>query len=334
MKEVENEKVSVVVAIYKSENFLDKLIVSLMEQTYRNIEIILVDDGSPDGSGKICDLYADKDSRIKVIHKKNGGACEARNVGIAAASGEWLVIVDGDDWLEADYVEYMLRLVHETDSEMGMSTEIFTTRDRIQTKSDCIETWTSEYAAMQIIYPYIAIGPWNKIYKIEMLKRNNISFSVKWSGEGLYFSSMAAQCANHVGVGHRKVYNYRLNNTESGLTHYNLQMGLNAMENIRIIRDSLVIKSTKLMNACDWHIWKNYGYVLFLIIATDSKERVKELYKDCRKNLLLRLPAVLVKSKVRLRMKLGMLYQALFPFSWAKRRLKYERNALQGDLME
>lgn len=70
MKEVENEKVSVVVAIYKSEKFLDKLIVSLMEQTYKNIEIILVDDGSPDGSGKICDLYADKDSRIKVIHKK------------------------------------------------------------------------------------------------------------------------------------------------------------------------------------------------------------------------------------------------------------------------
>ncbi|MBQ9207669.1 MAG: glycosyltransferase [Treponema sp.] len=296
--EKEMPKVSIVVAIYKSEKFLDKLILSLIHQTYENIEIILVDDGSPDGSGAICDKYAAQDKRICVIHKQNGGACEARNVGMEKASGEYMVIVDGDDWLETDYVEYMMMLIQTTGSDMAMSDKIFTTRDRVQTKEDKIETWTAEEAACAIIYPRIAIGPWNKIYSTKLLRENNISFSVKWSGEGLHFSCVAAQHANHVGVGHRKVYNYRLNNVNSGLTHYNLQMGLNAFENIRIIKDTLYLDSEKLRTACDWHIWKNYGYILFLIIATDSKRENLALYKDCRKNLLLRLPKVLVKSRV------------------------------------
>ncbi len=326
--------VSIIVAIYKSEKFLDKLILSCVNQSYRNIEIILVDDGSPDGSGKICDRYAAQDNRIKVIHKANGGACEARNVGLARACGDWIVIVDGDDWLEMDYVEYMLNLVMSTDSEMGMSDKIFTTRDREQTKEDKIETWSAEKAACEIIYPRIAIGPWNKIYSAKLLRNNNITFSVKWSGEGLYFSSTAAQHANHVGVGHRKVYNYRLNNVNSGLTHYNLQMGLNAFENIRIIKDTLYLNSEKLRRACDWHIWKNYGYVLFLIIATDLKKENLVLFKDCRKNLLARLPSVLIKSQVSTKHKIYMLLEAFVPVLMAKRRLRRERLSLQNDVME
>lgn len=330
----ENEKVSMVVAIYKSEKFLDKLITSIINQTYKNIEIILVDDGSPDDSGKICDEYAKKDVRIKVIHEENSGACAARNNGMKIATGDWLVIIDGDAWLEPDYVEYMLSLVHETNSEMGMSTEIFTTRDRNQTKEDKIECWTSEYAAAQIILPYIAIGPWNKIYKTEMLRKNNLTFSRPWSGEGLYFSSFAAQYANHVGVGHRKVYNYRLNNTNSGLTHYNLKMGTNAAENIRYIKENLVIKTPLLINACNWHIWKNYNFILFLIIATDSKKENIGLYKDCMKSNRNLFISANLKADLKLKTKIKNLIIGLFPIWYAKRTLKNQRKALKKDLME
>lgn len=332
--ENKNLKVSIVVAIYKSENFLDKLIQSLINQTYRNIEIILVDDGSPDGSGVICDRYALQDERIFVIHKDNGGACEARNVGMEKATGEYMVIVDGDDWLETDYVEYMMMLIQTTGSDMAMTDKIFTTRDRNQTQVDKVETWTAEEAACAIIYPRIPIGPWNKIYSTKLLRDNNITFSVKWSGEGLYFSCMAAQHANHVGVGHRKVYNYRLNNVNSGLTHYNLQMGLNALENIKYIKNNTYIESKKLQTACNWHIWKNYGYVLFLIIATDSKKENNVLYKDCRKNLLIRLPSVLAKSEVPVGSKLKMILLSFFPFCVSKRRLRKNKIALQKDVME
>ena len=92
-----NEKVTIIVAIYKSEKFLDKMIKSIIAQTYTNLEIILIDDGSPDNSGKICDMYAKTDDRIIVIHKENGGACEARNVGLKQATGEYVTIIDGDD---------------------------------------------------------------------------------------------------------------------------------------------------------------------------------------------------------------------------------------------
>ena len=330
----ENEKVSVVVAIYKSEEFLDKLIISLIEQTYKNIEIILIDDGSPDNSGKICDAYAEKDSRIKVIHKKNGGTCEARNVGMEQCTGEWLVIVDGDDWLETDYVEYMLRLVHQTGSDMGMSTEIFTTRDRIQTAVDKIETWTSEYTAAQIILPYIAIGPWNKIYRLDVLRQNNLTFSVPWSGEGLYFSSFAAQYSNHVGIGHRKVYNYRLNNVNSGLTNYKLEMGTNAFQNIRYIKEHLIIKTPLLINACNWHIWKNYNFILFLIIATDSKGKNIELYKDCLKNNRKLFISANLKAALKLKTKIKGLTIGLFPVWYAKRSFKNQKKALAKDIAE
>ena len=122
------DKVSIIVAIYKSANFLDKCISSITDQNYKNLEIILVDDGSPDNSGTICDQHAMKDNRIKVIHKKNGGTCDARNAGLAIATGDWIVIVDGDDWLSKDYVSYMMDMAHRTGAEMTMTDNIFTTR--------------------------------------------------------------------------------------------------------------------------------------------------------------------------------------------------------------
>ena len=328
------EKVTIIVAIYKSEKFLPKLINSIITQTYQNLEIILVDDGSPDNSGAICDEFAAKDNRIVVIHKKNGGTCEARNVGMEIATGEYMSIIDGDDWLEADYVEYLMKLIHETGSEMAMTDKIYTTRDRVQTENDVIETWTAEEATTAIIYPRIPIGPWNKIYKTELLKTNNISFSVPWSGEGLWFSSRAAQFANHVGVGHRKIYNYRLNNSDSGLTHYKLQMGINASENIRYIGEQLQIRTSKTVNAVNWHIWKNYGYQLFLIIATNSVDENRIRYDDCVKNIRSRLLGVLIFSKIGLKTKAKMLLAGLFPVWWAKRRLCKVQECLAKDTME
>lgn len=328
------EKVTAIVAIYKSENFLPKLIDSLINQTWENLEILLVDDGSPDNSGAICDAYAKKDNRIRVIHKKNGGACEARNFGLKEATGEYILIIDGDDWLELDYVEYLLNLIHKTGAEMAMTDHIFTTRDRVQIVNDCIETWTPEEAFCGIIYPRFPIGPWNKVYKAELLRKNDITFSRPWSGEGLYFSAMAAQCANCVAVGHRKIYNYRLNNLNSGLTHYNIVMGTNALENIKYIGDSRIIKTKRTEYAVDWHIWKNYGYTLFLIIATDSVSENKGLYEDCIKNMRSRLLKVLIHSEVGIKTKLRMLVQGLFPVCFAKWDLKKQQDALKADTME
>ena len=329
-----NIKVSIVVAIYKSEKFLDKLLSSIINQTYKNLEIILVDDGSPDNSGKICDEYAEKDDRIIVVHKVNGGTCEARNIGLEKSTGEYLMIIDGDDWLEPDYVEYLLNIAVSTNSEMAMSLNIFTTRDRKQISSDKIEVYSKEKAVLSIIYPIMAIGPWNKIYKLSMIRAHNLKFDVPWSGEGLYFTSMAAAYSNHVGVGRKKVYNYRLNNVNSGLTHYNVQMGINALWNIKNIKHKLPIKTRKIKAAVNWHIWKNYNFLLRLILATNSQKKYWKEYFVCLMMVRLKIPIVLLTSEFPLNVKKQFLYRSIFPVKCAKMLTQSQKEDLSKDKMK
>lgn len=92
-------EISVIVPVYKAEQYLERCVKSILEQTYQNFELILVDDGSPDGSPILCDKWAEKDSRVHVIHKKNGGASSARNAGLKIAKGNWIAFADSDDWL-------------------------------------------------------------------------------------------------------------------------------------------------------------------------------------------------------------------------------------------
>lgn len=104
----QNVLISVIVPVYNVEAFLPKCVDSILNQTYRNLEVILVDDGTKDASDEICDRYAEQDSRVKVIHKLNGGLSSARNAGLEMASGEYIAFVDSDDWLEPDAYEAML----------------------------------------------------------------------------------------------------------------------------------------------------------------------------------------------------------------------------------
>ncbi len=103
--------ISVILPVYRVEKYLDRCLRSVTEQTYRNLEIILVDDGSPDNSGAVCDAWAAKDSRIKVIHKENAGAGAARNTGLDVASGEIISMIDSDDYLEIHMFEHLLSLM-------------------------------------------------------------------------------------------------------------------------------------------------------------------------------------------------------------------------------
>ena len=102
---MKNEKISIIVPVYKVEQYLNRCMESLVNQTYKNIEIILVDDGSPDNCPQLCEDYAKQDSRIKVIHKENGGLSDARNVALDNITGEYVTFVDSDDWVETDFIE-------------------------------------------------------------------------------------------------------------------------------------------------------------------------------------------------------------------------------------
>ena len=115
-----NRKVSIVVPVYNVENYISRCINSLIKQSYKNLEIVLVDDGSTDLSAKICDEYKKIDSRIKVIHKKNGGLSDARNFGIDNCTGEYICFVDSDDWIEKEMIKTLIENIVDTKSDIAI----------------------------------------------------------------------------------------------------------------------------------------------------------------------------------------------------------------------
>lgn len=334
MKMSNSIKVSIVVPIYNVAQYLDKLITSIINQTYPHLEIILVDDGSPDNSGLICDNYAKQDSRIIVIHKKNAGGCEARNTGLDIASGEYIMFIDGDDWVSSDCVEYLLGIAVLTKSDMALSIANFTTRDQQQIEHDNIGIWTSEQAISSILYPRFSVGCWNKIYKLSLIKKHHIRFDVPWSGEGMYFATMAANYSNQIGYGHRKVYHYRMNNKNSAMTNYNVQIGINALYNIKNIKRKLTIRTPKVMHSVQWHIWKNYNFLLRLIISTRSIKKYFGLFFECLIMIRLLLPHAIIGTEFSLIEKINFIGRGLLPIYYAKKLSKKQKKELDLDKMD
>ena len=116
----QTERITVAVAVYNIEQYLERAVDSILNQTYRNLEILLVDDGATDNSGAICDAYAKKDPRVRVIHQKNGGLDAARNTGIEQATGTYIAFVDGDDWIDPQMYEHMLSAIREQNADLAV----------------------------------------------------------------------------------------------------------------------------------------------------------------------------------------------------------------------
>ena len=131
-----SELVSIVVPVYGVEKWIRKCVSSILQQDYENIELLLIDDGSPDGSGKICDEYASKYKNVTTIHKVNGGVSSARNVGIKNAKGKYLLFVDGDDWIEADAVSKIIDFMRKHNFELCITDKYY--KDSIMIKTDVL----------------------------------------------------------------------------------------------------------------------------------------------------------------------------------------------------
>lgn len=184
-----NAKISVIVPIYKVENYLEKCITSIINQTYKNLEIILVDDGSPDRCGDICDKFAKMDNRIKVIHKENGGLSSARNSGIDISTGDYISFIDSDDWISNDLYETLITILNEENdidiieykskevSEREINLKIYDTKS--------YEIFNNEGALKSHFNSkYFYISACSKIYKKNLF--DNIKFPIGKLAEDLH----------------------------------------------------------------------------------------------------------------------------------------------------
>lgn len=215
MVDICNKKplVSVIVPCYNVEQYLPKCVDSILCQTYQNLEIWLVDDGSPDNSGQICDDYAKKDNRIKVIHKPNGGLSDARNVAIDQATGEWITFVDSDDYIADDYVDTLYRMVEKYDCEVAVAwhTTFKEGGEPVMlTIKPVEEKMKPLYAVEQMFYQEkFDNSAWGKLYH-----RKLFSTGIRYP-KGLIYEDMATTYllmleSNGVAFTNRVIYNYLL----------------------------------------------------------------------------------------------------------------------------
>lgn len=205
-----NELVSLIVPVYNVEKYLHRCLNSLINQTYKNLEIIVVNDGSTDNSDEICNYYASIDSRIKVIHKKNGGLSDARNYGIEYSNGELIAFVDSDDYVENDFIEILHSDIITYNADIAeINYRLFSDNKYYKPKRKGYfkilrgENILKEYFSGNVIENNV----WNKIFKKELI--SNIRFKVGYTSEDLLFTYEALKNSSSVVVNTTKTkYNY------------------------------------------------------------------------------------------------------------------------------
>lgn len=204
---------SVIIPVYKVEKYLRQCIDSVINQTYKNLEIILVDDGSPDNCGKICDEYAEKDKRVKVIHQLNKGVSAARNLGTELAKGEYIAYVDSDDWLDIHMYEELFKVLNKYNLDMircaafesdGKSKKVISPKkeyaNKLFTNEEVLERYFDEFLCKVI---------WNTIYEAKIVK--GIMSPDGYRSEDNYVSGMYLYRSKRMIIIDKPLYYYRKN---------------------------------------------------------------------------------------------------------------------------
>lgn len=179
----------------------------------------------------------------------------------------------------------------------------------------------------------IPVGPWNKLYSMSSIREHRVSFSVAWFGEELYFSTMAAMYSDKVAVGHRKVYNYRLNNTNSGCTLREPKNAVSSLNNILYIKEHLIIDSPEIQQALDWHMWTNNFNLILYTVSANAKESYSLEFVSARSELLRLMSRVVKHNLLTPKNKLLIVLKTFFPVVMAKYCIRKADKALANDTM-
>ena len=274
---MQTDLISVIVPVYKVEEYLCECLDSIINQTYKNLEIILVDDGSPDNCGKICDEYALKDSRIKVIHQQNGGLSAARNAGLDIANGDYIGFVDSDDYIELNMYEELYNSLNENNADMsacgiecfGLKNKTESYGNRVLNNPDFLKLLLKDEITSYAV---------NKLYKKKLF--SDIRFPAGKKFEDMAVLHLVAEKSSSTAATDKTFYNYRIRKnsiTSSGLNSANADHMEAAHSRTERYKDT------------DYYIFAVTGefkclrqVVSDMSIVKQDKESYKKLFKESK----------------------------------------------------
>ena len=278
--------ITVIVPVYNVEKFINRCITSIINQSYKNLEIILVDDGSTDNCGKICDDYAKKDNRIKVIHKENGGISDARNTGVSVAKGKYVTFIDSDDYVKYDYIEFLYNLIIKNKVKVSICshTVLYNTGLKIEKETEEFSVLDAKTVVRRILYDDgIDTSVWAKMYETTLF--NNIKYP-----KGKLFEDAAITCrilsiCEKIAIGSKSKYFYMIRSDSITNENFNVKK-MDLITSTKEMGEYIIKKYPDLQQAVERRIM--YAYLSTLSQLANSKEKhlkeQKEMMEYITKN--------------------------------------------------
>ncbi len=279
------DKVTVVIPIYNVERFLKEAIDSAINQTYKNIEIILVDDGSTDNSGNICDEYVKLDNRIKVIHKENGGLSTARNAALEVYTGKYIMFLDSDDFLELDAVEKMYNKIEEKNADYVIGNYINATEEGEKWEKPVFDLEKYKEFKLSITdyknsFYIMNSSVCNKIFRKEFLDKLNIRFIEGLPAEDAIFTTYCFMHSDNVYYTQAIVFNYRQRKGGSISSHCSIKYFEGINKAYRMIYENF--RDSNNLGYYRYFYAKSMNYTMYKLIdsVVVSEDEKRQVLKD------------------------------------------------------
>lgn len=273
-------KITIIVPVYNVEKYLREAIESAINQTYKDIEILLIDDGSKDSSGEICDEYSKIDSRVKVIHQENKGLSGARNTGLEVANGEYIMFLDSDDTFEIDACENLLAEIEKTRADFVIGNYVNMDDDGTKWEKPIFDKNKYQRYKLSIndyekSFYLMNSGVWNKIFRKSFLDKLKIRFEDRLPAEDAIFTTYCFIKSKNVYYIPEEVYNYRLRYSDSISTNCSQKYFFGINKAYRIIYNNF--KNNNQLEYYRYFYAKSVNYMLFRFVDTElltNEERI------------------------------------------------------------
>lgn len=278
--------ISVIVPVYKVENYLDRCVKSIVDQSYQNLEIVLVDDGSPDKCGEKCDFWASCDKRIIALHKENGGLSDARNYGTKYATGEYISYIDSDDWIASTYIENLYSAIIADDADMAMcwfeKTQNFSDKEIFDNRLKKYECLSSKSCLEKLLYQeMVDTCAWGKLYSKKLIPLLHYPEGKLYEDIPVTYATISS--SSKIAKIENKDYFYF--QREDSIQNMNFDLRkLDAIKHIKNMTDDVQKNYPELRKACNCRYFSVLNNILFQISDVEENEQLmKNIWNEIKR---------------------------------------------------